>query len=157
MDDRRKAPHGLSKSTGDQSGNGGRNIITGKRSSRLSRKQSEKRGRAAESWAALYLQIKGYRILARRYRTPVGELDLVARRGDSLVFIEVKARQDLALGMGAISHNQRQRLHRAALAFITRHPQFHAFALRFDAIIIRPFSLPHHIVDAWHSASVGDL
>ncbi len=59
----------------------------------VKRRRAEKRGHAAEYWAALYLMLKGYRILALRYRTPLGEIDLIARRKDVVAFIEVKARR----------------------------------------------------------------
>lgn len=113
------------------------------------RKRAEDRGRRGEAWAALWLMAKGYRILARRYQTPLGEIDLIARKGGAVAIIEVKARPDLASGIEAIGARQRQRLVRAAKVFLARHPRHQRCVIRFDALIVRPFRLPHHLIDAW--------
>ena len=99
--------------------------------------------------AAWWLRLFGYRILARRFRTKVGEIDLIARRGDIVAFIEVKRRHDLATGLEAVTPKARQRIRRAAELFIRRNPALAARALRFDVIVITPWTLPRHIVDAW--------
>ncbi|MEQ9815290.1 MAG: YraN family protein, partial [Azospirillaceae bacterium] len=78
------------------------------------RRLAERRGRRAEGVAALWLRLKGYRVLDRRVRTPVGEIDLVLRRGGTLVFAEVKRRVALADGMAAVGPAQRRRIGRAA-------------------------------------------
>lgn len=113
------------------------------------RRRAERRGRRAETLAAWWLRAKGYRILARRFRVAQGEIDLVARRGRILAFVEVKARAADGAEDGAISARQRQRIARAALAFIQQRPAFAAYDLRFDAVFIAPGRGPRHIPDAW--------
>ena len=107
------------------------------------------RGRWAETLAAWSLQLRGYRVLARRYRTPVGEIDLVVRRGRLLAFVEVKARPDLEQALGALGPRQRERTQRAAELFLLRHPAHADCVLRFDLVAVRPWRLPRHLADAW--------
>jgi putative endonuclease len=107
------------------------------------------RGRWAETLAAWSLQLRGYRVLARRYRTPVGEIDLVVRRGRLLAFVEVKARPDLEQALGALGPRQRERTRRAAELFLLRNPSHAGCILRFDLVAVRPWRLPRHLVDAW--------
>jgi len=95
------------------------------------------------------LRLKGYRILARRYKTPMGELDLIARRGRVIAFIEVKARSETAQGLEAITVQKRRRSARAALAFVMRHPEIAEFDLRFDVVVVRRLRPPHHLENAW--------
>jgi putative endonuclease len=115
----------------------------------MSRREREARGRLAEAVAALCLRLKGYSILARRWRTAVGEIDLVARRGGLVAFVEVKARATLVDALEAITPGQRQRVERAAALYLQHHPQLARCRLRFDVIAIRPWRLPHHLRDAW--------
>lgn len=106
-----------------------------------------RRGLNAEFWAALYLRVTGYRILERRCRTPVGEIDIVARRGKNLVFVEVKTRMDMTTALESISSTQRGRIVRAAQYYMARLRS--EFDPRFDVIaIVPPFSL-RHIRNAW--------
>lgn len=113
------------------------------------RRGSERRGRSAERLAALFLRMKGYRIIARRWRTPVGEIDLVVKRGRALVFVEVKARATTDAGVEAITPTARARIARAGEAWLTRYPAAAALHLRFDVIVIAPRRWPHHIVGAF--------
>lgn len=106
-------------------------------------------GRFAEALAAVLLRAKGYRILARRYRSAAGEIDIVARRGNVIAFVEVKARPDAASAAEAVTSRQRRRLWRAALLFLAERPALESCVLRFDAMLIRPWRLPQHWVDAW--------
>ena len=115
----------------------------------MNRGAREALGRWAESLAAWSLRLRGYRILARRFRTPLGEIDLVARRGRLLAFVEVKARCDLEQALVALSPRQRERTSRAAELFLLRRPDLAGHTLRFDLIAIRPWRLPRHLVDAW--------
>ena len=117
--------------------------------------RAERRGRRAERMAALWLRLKGYRILARRYRTPVGEIDLVVRRGRTLAFVEVKARADPGTALEAISARQRRRATHAARAYLSRHPPSPGLALRFDALILCPGRWPRHIANAWEAQDTG--
>jgi putative endonuclease len=113
------------------------------------RRAAYKRGRGAEFRAALLLRAKGYRILARGYRCPAGEIDIVARRGAVLVAVEVKARATLATAAEAINQRQRGRIERALSIFIAQKSDYSACDIRFDAILISPWRWPRHIVDAW--------
>ena len=111
------------------------------------------RGQAAETVAATSLQLKGYRILARQYRTPVGEIDIVARRGGTVAFIEVKARATEQLALESIGAKQRRRIMRAAEAFIQSNNRVSDCEIRFDAILVTPWRWPIHLKDAWQNDS----
>lgn len=113
------------------------------------RRAAYKRGRGAESRAALLLRAKGYRIVARGYRCPAGEIDIIARRGTVLVAVEVKARTTLAAAAEAIDQRQRSRIVRALSNFLARKSDYARYDIRFDAILISPWRRPRHIVDAW--------
>jgi putative endonuclease len=112
------------------------------------RKAAERRGRWGEALAALYLQLTGWRILAKRVRTYVGEVDLVARRGRTTLFVEVKTRATGAeLDLAIDAH----RLSRVASAANLLAPRFARPGddLRIDVILLAPWSLPRHIRNAW--------
>lgn len=109
-------------------------------------------GISAESRAAALLIAKGYRILARRFRTPYGEIDLVARRRNLLAFVEVKARASLDEAAYAVTPRQQQRIVNAAQAWLMAHPEHAEFDLRFDAVLIAPRSLPRHLLAAFDAS-----
>ena len=109
----------------------------------------DSRGRRAERLAAWRLRFAGYRVLARRYRTPVGEIDLIARRGRRLVMVEVKARPTEALARQAVPERQRRRIEMAARSFLAANPRYRDCAVRFDVIAVVPGRLPIMIPDAW--------
>jgi putative endonuclease len=114
------------------------------------RKKAEKSGRQAEFIAALWLNLKCYRILGRRVRTPVGELDIVAMSPQGvLAIIEVKARRSQIEALEAISYRQRERISRAAELYLSRRPALRHSQVRFDAILIVPYRVPRHLKDAW--------
>ena len=114
------------------------------------RRSAEKRGRRAETIAAWYLRLKGYGILARRFRGPIGEIDLVAKRRGTLIFVEVKARADSESGVEAVGAKSRARIAHAAEAWLMRYPAAAALKLRFDVIIVAPgFALPKHLRNAF--------
>ena len=113
------------------------------------RQRAERRGRWAETFAACVLIVKGYRILARRYRTPVGEIDIVARRGRTLAMVEVKLRQSLASGAEAVGPVQQQRITRAASFFMARRSDCHDCDTRFDVMLLAPWRLPRHLAGGW--------
>ncbi|MDP6068983.1 MAG: YraN family protein [Alphaproteobacteria bacterium] len=117
---------------------------------RAARQQAEDAGRQAETQAVWLLRFKGYRIVARRQQTPVGELDIVARRGAMLAFVEVKRRPTLTQAAEAIDQRQRQHIARAAEAYLAAHPGLAGLDARFDAILVAPGRLPVHIANAWH-------
>ena len=99
--------------------------------------------------AALWLRLRGYRILARRYRSPVGEIDLIARRGGVIAAVEVKLRADRAQAAEAITARQWQRIARALALWIQSHPEHAGRDLRFDALLMAPGRMPRHLPDAW--------
>ncbi len=107
-------------------------------------------GLRAESVAALLLRLKGYRILARRMKTRLGEIDLIARRGRTLVFVEVKARSDLDGALDALQAPQRERLARAASLYVAGRPDLAALDMRFDLVLVAPRRFPRHMANAWH-------
>jgi len=109
-------------------------------------------GISAETRAAALLMAKGFRILARRWRTPVGEIDLVARRRHLLVFIEVKARDTLDDAAEAVTPRQRRRISAAANAWLASHANDRDCDIRFDAVLVAPWRLPRHIRAAFDSA-----
>jgi putative endonuclease len=100
---------------------------------------------------ALMLRLKGYRILARDLRTPVGEIDIVARRGRAVAFVEVKARDDLAEASEALTRRQRQRILRAGQWFLQGRPDLAGVDLRFDVMLVRPWRWPEHVAGAWRA------
>jgi putative endonuclease len=113
------------------------------------RRGAEQWGRAAESLAAILLRLKGYRILARDLRSPVGEIDLIARRGRTLAFVEVKARA--GADDEVLTARQRRRIVRAAQLFIARHPGLAALDVRFDLILIGRRRWPRHLQAAFRA------
>ena len=106
-------------------------------------------GLSAESRCAAWLIAKGYRILARRFRSRVGEIDIIARRRGVTAFVEVKARATLDEAAEAITQFQQNRIVAAAEAWLARHPQYANDELRFDAMLIAPGRLPKHLVAAF--------
>jgi putative endonuclease len=110
-------------------------------------------GLSAESRAAAYLMAKGYRILAKRFRTPYGEIDLVAKKRDLVAFIEVKARASLDEAAYAVTPRQQARIVNAAQAWLMAHPEHAEFELRFDAILIAPRRLPRHLLAAFDASA----
>ena len=112
-------------------------------------------GLAAERLAAFYLLLKGYRVLALRYRNSGGEVDIVARRGKMVVAVEVKARQTMAACADSITEQKKQRLMQAANGLLSGQGKVagledvHTCNIRFDVIWIVPWRLPIHIKDAW--------
>ena len=114
----------------------------------MRRERAESWGRRAETLAALWLQLKGYRILARRVRTPAGEIDLIARRGRQVAFVEVKARGDMRGAAEAITPRGMRRIARASKFILARYLRRNDSA-RFDAVYIRPWRLPVHLKGAW--------
>lgn len=116
---------------------------------RSARQKAEARGRRGEWAAALWLRLKGYSILARRVRLPVGEIDLVARRGRTVAFVEVKARRNRLDGETAVSEISWRRISRAAESWMAGNGFLMGLNWRYDLVIIRPFRLPIHLRDTW--------
>ena len=108
-------------------------------------------GLSAESRAAAYLIVKGYRIVARRYRTPVGEIDIVARRRGVLVFVEVKARNTLDDAAEAVTDRGKRRIVAAAETWLSQNPDDANGDIRFDAVLVAPRRMPRHIMAAFEA------
>jgi putative endonuclease len=110
-------------------------------------------GLSAEGRASAFLMAKGYRILARRFRTPHGEIDIVARRRNLVAFVEVKARASLDEAAFALTPRQQARIIDAARGWLMAHPEHADFELRFDVILIAPRHLPRHLLAAFDASS----
>ena len=113
----------------------------------MNREQAETWGRRAENYAALWLQLKGYRILARRLKTGFGEIDLVVRHGQNLVAVEVKARVTLDEARHMLTPRNLQRVKQAAGQLQPRFDQQGHCSIRVDAVLIVPWHLPRHIIN----------
>ena len=114
------------------------------------RRAAEKHGKRSESLAALLLRLKFYRILGRRVRTPLGEIDLIALSPSGLVcFVEVKARRDDMTAADALGPRQQARIARAARHYLASRPELAAKGARFDVISVIPGRMPRHVRDAW--------
>ena len=116
---------------------------------RRKRQRARQYGLAGERLAALSLQLKGYRILERNYRTKLGEIDIIARKGDVVAIVEVKARADVASAADAVGYQARQRIERAALHWLATRRDANRLSLRFDIIAIRPWRWPVHLENAF--------
>ncbi len=113
------------------------------------KKDTYRRGLSAEALCRAALRLKLYRVLASRYRSPHGEIDIVVARGKTLALVEVKARPSAREAIEAITPHQRARLERAAGDFLARHAQFNRHNVRFDVMLVAPRRWPVHIKDAW--------
>jgi putative endonuclease len=106
-------------------------------------------GRSAEVAAAVWLMLKGWRILGFRLKTPHGEIDLLARRGQVLAVVEVKTRPTLDEALAAVQPSQQVRLRRAGEALAARRRGLAGLSVRLDMVALAPGRLPRHIPDAW--------
>lgn len=114
------------------------------------RKAAYRRGLHQEALAAWWLRLKGYKILERRYKTPHGEIDLIAKRGLALAFIEIKARSDVDTAAYAITPHQQARIRQAAEHFLAHRPHYATrHNVRFDAIFCVRGRWPLHLKNAW--------
>ena len=121
------------------------------------RRAAYKRGLAAERLCTLRLRLAGWRILARRYATPAGELDIIAKRGALIAFVEVKHRRQRQDVLEALSAHQRRRIENAATIFLSRHPNWRKLSFRFDLMVVSPWRWPSHLPDAWRSDRSGTV
>jgi putative endonuclease len=110
-----------------------------------------KLGLSAENRAAALLIAKGFRIVARRFRSSAGEIDIVAKRGPLLIFVEVKARARLDDAAWSVTERQKRRIASAASAWLADHPEDSGCDMRFDAVLVAPRSLPQHITGAFET------
>ena len=113
------------------------------------RVRREGRGRWAEHVAALFLMLRGYRILRRREKTPFGEIDIIARRGKRIAFVEVKFRRTRQAAEDALTPMQAQRVGNAADHWISKRPVYEDYERGFDAVLVLPWAWPVLIPDAY--------
>ncbi|MEM6652875.1 MAG: YraN family protein [Pseudomonadota bacterium] len=113
------------------------------------RRGAEKRGRYAEALSVLWLRLKGYSILATRLKLAVGEIDIIAQRGNVLAFIEVKFRTELATAQTAVTGKSWARIARAADVWTARHPSLSQLDWRYDLIAWSRRTWPRHYRDYW--------
>jgi putative endonuclease len=113
------------------------------------RRAAERKGHWAETQAALLLRLKGYRIIERRFRSRAGEIDLIARRGRRLAFVEVKARRTLDQAAWAVTPRQQARIARAAEHWLAIQGETREFDMSFDVVLVAPWTWPRHIASAF--------
>lgn len=118
---------------------------------RARRQQARRRGRVAEAMCRWHLRLRGWRIVARDWRCPSGEIDILARRRGVFAIIEVKSRRDLDTAAAAILPRQRRRIARAASAFLMTRPDLARLTLRFDVMLVAPLRPPRHLAGMWRS------
>ena len=119
------------------------------RSAIKARRKANLKGHFAEYIAAAYLILKGYRIANLRYKTKSGEIDIIARKRDLAIFIEVKARADVQKGIDAVSYQSKSRIKNASDIWLAKQKNPHLISQRYDIIVIRPWQLPVHFLDAF--------
>jgi putative endonuclease len=105
-------------------------------------------GILAEYISCIILFLKGYNIISRRYKNPLGEIDIIANKGNMIIFIEVKARKNFNKSMMVLSHRQKIRIESAAKLFIMQKKRYEGFDLRFDLIIFDGWK-PLHLKNMW--------
>lgn len=113
------------------------------------KRTNHRNGILAEYIALLWLTLKGYRLVALRYKTPLGEVDLIVRRGRTLAFIEVKARANTRDAAEAIHAKNQSRVMQAAQIFLMNHPAYADYQVRFDAVLITWYKRPQHLAHAF--------
>lgn len=109
------------------------------------RRKAYRRGHSSEWLAAAALMLKGFRIVARRYRTKLGEIDLIARRGNLVLIVEVKARKTLMDAMEAIARDSEWRIEGAADLWLSRQRDHAQISMRFDLVAVLPWRWPVHV------------
>ena len=114
------------------------------------REIAERRGRTAETIALWYMRMKGYRLLARRFQAPQGEIDLIMRKGKTTAFIEVKTRKTIDDAVFAVTHWQSKRIASASATWMARDPQAASGFCRFDIVAIPSYLWPTHIENAFY-------
>ncbi len=114
-----------------------------------SKLRNYRKGILAEWVACAYLMCKGFRPLARRFKTPIGEIDLIMKRGSTVIFVEVKARRSHADAAYSIHHENQSRVVHASQWFLRARPKLQTHAFRFDAVTVSCYMLPQHIPNAF--------
>ncbi len=124
-------------------------MVRGAGDKRQRRQRAERRGHVSEYLAALFLLLKGYRILAFRYRTKLGEIDIVARKKTLVLFVEVKARASEGAAIDAVGYETQRRIRSASDIWLSRRRDTHRLSCRYDIIAVLPWRLPRHFPDAF--------
>ncbi|MBR7158188.1 MAG: YraN family protein [Alphaproteobacteria bacterium] len=118
-------------------------------------RKAHRKGYAVEGLAVIWLCLKGYRIIARNFITGkgsgAGEIDIIAAKGNTLAFIEVKSRKSIDDAAYAISDVSKKRIAKAAEFFLALHSEYNHYDVRFDAFLAGGKSYPVHIKDAWRN------
>jgi putative endonuclease len=113
------------------------------------RRKAQRRGHLSEYIAAIYLMLKGYRILAIRYRTRLGEIDLIVKKADLVVFVEVKARREQQQAIDAVGAQSQKRIRDASDLWLSKRKDFARLSQRYDVVAVLPGRLPQHFPDAF--------
>ncbi|MEE9315371.1 MAG: YraN family protein [Rhizobiaceae bacterium] len=108
-----------------------------------------RKGHCAETLAAIALTLKGYRVVAKRFKTPVGEVDLIARKKDLVVFVEVKARATEDAALNSISISAQKRISSAGEWWLSQQNDASSLSWRFDVMAVLPWQWPRHFEDVW--------
>jgi putative endonuclease len=109
------------------------------------RRRAEKRGHRGEWLAAMALRLKGYRIVATRFKTKAGEVDIIARKKDLIIMVEVKARASLLEAMDAITPTAMRRIESAGDIWLAKQPDFARLSIRYDMVAVLPRKWPTHV------------
>lgn len=107
------------------------------------------KGLMAELKAHAFLRLQGFEVLTKRFKTSVGEIDLVAKKGNLVIFVEVKLRKSRDIAAESIHIRNQQRVRRAAELYLQKYPEYNNCDLRFDALVMAPGAWPDHITDAF--------
>ncbi|EPE99957.1 YraN family protein [Rhizobium grahamii] len=121
----------------------------GDRTPAADRRRALRRGHLSEYLAAVYLMLKGYRIVAMRYRTKLGEIDIIARKGNLAIFVEVKARREEMGAINAVSPTAQNRIRAASDLWLQRQRDYALLSQRYDIVAILPGRLPRHFPNAF--------
>lgn len=113
------------------------------------RRRAQKWGHLSEWLAAASLILKGYRILKMRYKTKLGEVDIIARKGELIAMIEVKARRSIEEAFDAVTPTSQKRIEAAGDVWMSKQKNPHLFSIRYDIIAVRPWKWPHHYKNAF--------
>lgn len=119
------------------------------RENKALRLRAYRKGHRSEWFAALSLILKGYRIVERRYRTPLGEIDLIARKGDVVAIVEVKARSTLEAAMEAVTPYAQRRIDGAATLWLSRQKDYARLSMRYDLVAVLPRRWPVHVTNIY--------
>lgn len=123
--------------------------MMGNHSEENHRRKAHLKGQLAEYLAVIYLTFKGYRIAHLRYKTKLGEIDIIARKGDLAIFVEVKARKNIQTGVDAVSYPSQTRIKNASDLWLAKQKNPHLISQRYDIIVIAPWQRPIHFLDAF--------